>query len=157
MSRIFKGRAVFPANVQGDAIVTRQGFNSLASLSSAILSKSNIAHCSDHNNKEIYGRILTDKILCLPQTSGSTSAGATWYNAARMGITPKALLFSQRIDSLAAGGLVLAEVWADKRICCVDQLEQEFLEWVKTGDRIAISEDGTIVVCQARGATGAER
>jgi predicted aconitase with swiveling domain len=150
---IFQGRVVFPASLEGEAIVTRKGFNTLASLSGAILSGSDAAVCSDHDNEDLHGQVLTGKILCLPKTTGSTSAGATWYNAARMGLAPKALLFSQRIDSLAAGGLVLAEVWAERGICCVDQLGQEFLETVKTGDRITVEEDGTVVVHPAEKGT----
>jgi predicted aconitase with swiveling domain len=149
MRRIFKGRVVLAANVEGEAIVTQQGFNSLASLSGAILAASEVAICSDHNNKDIYGRVLTDTILCLPKTTGSTSAGATWYNAARMGLIPKAVLFSQGIDSLAAAGFVLAEVWANERICCVDQLEQDFLDCVQSGDHITVKEDGTVTVRSA--------
>ena len=63
-----------------------------------------------------------------------------------MGIVPKAMLFSQKIDSPAAGGLVVADVWGGKRIYTVDQLGDEFLESVKEGDRIVIKEDGTVII-----------
>ena len=65
---------------------------------------------------------------------------------ARMGVAPKAMLFSQQIDSLAAGGLIVADVWAGKRIVTVDQLGGEFLGSVKDGDRIVIREDGTVTI-----------
>ena len=77
---------------------------------------------------------------------GSTSSGATWPNVAQLGIAPKAMLFSQKIDSLAAGGLVVTDVWAGKRIYAVDQLGEEFLQVVNDGDRIVIKEDGTVTV-----------
>jgi predicted aconitase with swiveling domain len=63
-----------------------------------------------------------------------------------MGVAPKAMLFSQQIDSLAAGGLIVADVWVGKRIVAVDQLGDEFLESVKDGDRIVIREDGTVII-----------
>ena len=63
-----------------------------------------------------------------------------------MGIAPRAMLFSQHIDSLCAAGLVLAEVWAAKRICAVDQLGDELLNTVKTGQKIRIKPDGTVTV-----------
>ncbi|NIN97599.1 MAG: DUF126 domain-containing protein, partial [Anaerolineae bacterium] len=93
-----------------------------------------------------YGKSLTDKIICLPNTIGSTSAGAVWQRVAQLGVAPKAMLFSRQIDSLAAGGLIVADVWAGKRICAVDQLGDEFLELVKEGDLIVIREDGTVTI-----------
>ena len=56
------------------------------------------------------------------------------------------MLFSQKIDSLAAAGLVVTDVWAGKRIFAVDQLGNSFLEFVKNGDRIVIKENGTITI-----------
>ncbi|GAF68828.1 unnamed protein product, partial [marine sediment metagenome] len=106
---------------------------------------------ADSGNRELYGKNLTDKIVCLPKTTGSTSAGAVWQRVARMGVAPKAMLFSQQIDSLAAGGLIVADVWAassdpKERIVTVDQLGDEFLESVQDGDQIVIREDGTITI-----------
>ncbi|MFC2046571.1 aconitase X swivel domain-containing protein, partial [Chloroflexota bacterium] len=89
---------------------------------------------------------LTDKIICLPQTVGSTSAGAVWQRIARLGVAPRAMLFSQPIDSLAAGGLIVADVWAGRRIVTVDQLGDEFLQTIKEGDWLAVREDGTVIV-----------
>jgi predicted aconitase with swiveling domain len=63
-----------------------------------------------------------------------------------MGIAPKAVLFSEQIDSLAAGGLIVADVWTNKRIITIDQLGDEFLEFVQNGDRIGIEPDGTVSV-----------
>jgi hypothetical protein len=37
-------------------------------------------------------------------------------------------------------------VWNDRKVITVDLLGDEFMETVKTGDRISISEDGTVVV-----------
>jgi len=126
--------------------VTHVGFNAYASFSTSIHTRVEAAQCADSSNQELYGKNLTDKIICLPKTTGSTSAGAVWQRVARMGVAPKAMLFSQQIDSLAAGGLIVADVWVGKRICAVDQLGDEFLESVKDGDRIVIREDGTVTI-----------
>ena len=146
MSRSFKGRAILPGNLEGEVLVTHVGFNTYASFYTSIHTQVETAQCADSDNLELYGKNLTDKILCLPKTIGSTSAGAVWQRVARMGVAPKAMLFSQQIDSLAAGGLVVADVWAGKRIVTVDQLGDEFLESVKDGDRIVIQEDGTVII-----------
>ncbi len=146
MSRLFKGRAVIPGNLEAEALVTHIGFNAYASFSTSMYTHAKTAKCSDSGNKELYGKNLTDKIICLPKTIGSTSSGAVWQRVAQIGIAPKAMLFSQKIDSLAAGGLVVADVWGGKRIYVVDQLGDEFLKSVKDGDRIVIREDGTVTV-----------
>ncbi len=146
MNKSFKGRAVLPGNVKGEALVSRRGFNTYATFFTSIHVPSDKALCADSSNDELYGKNLAAKIICLPKTIGSTSSGAVWQRLALMGVVPKAMLFSQKIDSLAAGGLVVADVWAGKRICTVDQLGEEFLESVKEGDRIVVKEDGTVII-----------
>ncbi|MCK4986219.1 MAG: DUF126 domain-containing protein [Desulfobacterales bacterium] len=146
MRRVFKGRAVLAGNIEGRALVTQMGFNTYASFFTSMYAGEETATCSDKSNPQLYGKNLTDKIICLPNTVGSTSSGATWPNVAQLGIAPKAMLFSQQIDSLAAGGLVVTDVWTGNRIYAVDQLGDEFLEAVKDGDGIVIREDGTVTV-----------
>lgn len=148
MTRAFKGRAVLAGSVEGQALVTRGGFNTLASFYKSISEGAKRALCSDQDNPDLYGKDLTDKILCLPTTIGSTSAGATWDSVAHMGLAPKAMLFSHTIDSLAAAGLVLADVWGGKRIVAVDELGDEFLEYVRDGCTITIIQDGTVLVAR---------
>ena len=130
--------------------MTHMGFNAYASFSTSIHTQVEAAQCADSSNQELYGKNLTDKIICLPKTVGSTSAGAVWQRVARMGVAPKAMLFSQQIDSLAAGGLIVADVWAGKRIVTVDQLGGEFLESVKDGSRIVIQKDGTVTITSSQ-------
>ncbi|MDD4532625.1 MAG: hypothetical protein PHW22_04265, partial [Bacilli bacterium] len=55
-------------------------------------------------------------------------------------------LFSEHIDSLAASGIVLARVWENSNIVCIDQLGKEFLDTIKTGDQIEVQEDGTVII-----------
>ena len=64
-----------------------------------------------------------------------------------MGRQPACLLFSNPIDSLAAAGAVLADVWLDNvRMPVVDSLGQEFLDYVQDGMNITVSPDGTVAV-----------
>jgi predicted aconitase with swiveling domain len=144
--RTFKGRAILPADLEGEALVTHVGFNTYASFYTSIHGQVEAAQCADSGNRELYGKSLTGKIICLPKTVGSTSAGGVWQRIARLGIAPKAMLFSQQIDSLAAGGLIVADLWAGKRICTIDRLGDEFLSSVKDGDRIVLRQDGTVTV-----------
>ena len=60
---------------------------------------------------------------------------------------PACLLFSKPIDSLACAGAVLAEVWIDDvTMPVIDCLGDEFLDYVKDGMNITVSEDGTVTV-----------
>jgi len=146
MSRQFNGRAVIPGALEGEAVVTHAGFNAYACFYNSLLEGAVIAMCADTGNQELFGRRLDGKIICLPNTTGSTSAGAVWQRIARLGIAPKAMLFSQTIDSLAAGGLIIADKWANKRIVTIDQLGEEFLRTVKNDDQITIQENGAVIV-----------
>lgn len=146
MGKIFKGRPILPANLDGVALVSHTGFNTLACFFQSILTEAETAICSDQDNPEIFGKILTNRIVCIPKSIGSTSAGATWDCVAKRNIAPKAMLFSKRIDSLSAAGMILAEIWAGRRICTVDYLGDEFLQCVKTGQLIEILDDGTVSI-----------
>ena len=59
-------------------------------------------------------------------------------------LQPRAFLFSEHIDSLAASGIVLAEIWLDKPIITIDQLGPGFLETVKEGMQLEIKENGSV-------------
>ena len=146
MNKTFKGRVVLSGNATGEALVSRQGLNILASFQKSAMAKQKIAVCSDQNNKDIYNKVMTDKIICLPQSIGSTTGGIILQTGSTMGLAPKAMLFSEHIDTLAAAGIILTDVWEEQRIITIDQLGPEFLETVKTGNSVEIREDGTVIV-----------
>ena len=56
------------------------------------------------------------------------------------------MLFASRIDSLACAGAVLASVWSDASMPVVDELGEEFLNYVKDGMKITIKENGIVEV-----------
>jgi len=89
---------------------------------------------------------MAGKIVCFPKTIGSTSAGAVWQRAATLGVAPIGVLFSESIDSLAAAGLIVADLWVNKRIVAVDRLGEGFLDAVRDGSQIEIKEDGVVEV-----------
>ncbi len=145
MSKVFKGRSVLSGIIEGNCLVTHQGLNVLASFQKSVLKNAKTVICSDQNNSELYGKNLTGKIICLPKTIGSTTGGMVLETVSKMGIGPSALLFSEHIDSLAAAGVILSDVWVKRRIVTVDMLGSEFLEYVRDGMIIKISEDGTVI------------
>ena len=145
--RIFKGRVVTPGRVTAEAVVTTEGFNTLASLQMALQFGDKDVKCGDQNNKQLHGKPLLGKALCLPQTIGSTTGGLVLYCACAMEKNPAALLFANHIDSLAAAGAVLADVWVENvSMPVIDCLGDEFLNYVKDGMQITLKEDGTVEV-----------
>ncbi len=143
----FKGRIVTPGTVTAKAVVSHEGFNTLASLQSALQFGDKNATCHDQNNPDLNGKKLAGMALCLPQTIGSTTGGLVLYCACAMKRQPACMLFSNHIDSLACAGAVLADVWLDDvSMPVVDCLGEEFLNYVKDGMTITIEKDGTVCV-----------
>ena len=145
--KTFKGRVVLPGKVTGKATVSKQAFNTSGSyMENMFGGRTDAAPCSDANNKELFGKELSGMILCTPTTVGSTMGGMALMGVKAMGVGPEALLFSQPIDTLAAAGVLMADIWKEQRIVTVDMLGDEFLNTVKMGDSITIKEDGTVEV-----------
>ena len=145
--REFKGRVIAPGTVTAEAVVTHGGFNTLASLQGALQFGDKKATCSDQNNPDLFGKEMLGKALCLPQTIGSTTGGLVLYAACAMERIPACMLFANHIDSLAAAGSILASVWLEgTQMPVVDSLGDEFLDYVKDGMMISVSEDGIVRV-----------
>ncbi|MDR1087682.1 MAG: DUF126 domain-containing protein [Coriobacteriales bacterium] len=142
----FKGRVVVPGTVQAEALVSHGGFNTLASFQKSLMFGDKNATCSDQNNPDLNGKPMHGKALCLPQTIGSTTGGMVLYCAAALSRQPVCLLFSKPIDSLAAAGVILADVWTDASMPTVDTLGEEFLEAVQSGMTVTIEENGVVTV-----------
>lgn len=145
--REFKGRIVTPGTVTAKTVVTKDGFNTLASMQMALQFGDKKVKCGDQNNPYLDGKPLAGKALCLPQTIGSTTGGLVLYCACAMGTYPACMLFANHIDSLAAAGAVLADVWVDSAsMPVIDCLGDEFLDYVKDDMQITVKEDGTVIV-----------
>ena len=143
----FHGRVIAPGTVKAEAVVSHGGFNTLASFQGALQFGDKKATCGDQNNADLHGKELAGKALCLPQTIGSTTGGLVLYCACAMGRQPACMLFSGPIDSLAAAGSILASVWLDGiQMPVVDNLGEEFLNYVQHGMTITVKENGTVCV-----------
>ncbi len=147
--KTFKGRPVVPGTAEAVALVSHGGFNTLASFQNALQfdkEEDKTAKCGDQNNPDIYKQPMGGSALCLPQTIGSTTGGMVLYCAKVLGKCPACMLFSEHIDSLAAAGAILGAVWTDTPMPTIDCLGEEFLNTVKTGDKIKVYEDGTVEI-----------
>ena len=143
----FQGRVVSPGEVSAQAVVTHGGLNTLASFQKALQFGNKKATCGDQNNSDLYGKQMAGKALCLPQTIGSTTGGLVLYCACAMKRQPACMLFSEPIDSLAAAGAVLADVWLeDVSMPVIDSLGEDFLNYVKDDMTITVKEGGVVEV-----------
>ena len=145
----FKGRVIAEGTVEAKALVSHGGLNTLASFQKALQFGDKKATCGDQNNPDLYGKQMAGKALCLLTTIGSTTGGLVLYCACSMGRQPACMLFSEPIDSLAAAGAILADVWLENsKMPVVDSLGEEFLAYVKDDMDITVKEGG-VVVCQS--------
>ena len=147
MAKTFKGRALIPGKLEGEALVSKQPFNTTASYFENMFGgNTETAPCTDANNPELFKKDLKGAIICTPQTVGSTMGAGAIMGMNLLGVGFRAMLFSSHVDSIAAGGLIMDNIWNDRKVITIDLLGDDFINTVKTGDKIKISEDGTVEV-----------
>ena len=142
----FKGRVIVAGSCTAEALVSHGGFNTLASFQTPMMMGDKEVKCSDQNNPDLYKKPMIGKALCLPQTIGSTTGGMALYTVLSSGKQPACMLFSMTIDSLAASGAILGSIWTAAKMPVIDELGDEFLDYVKTGMQITVEPDGTVTV-----------
>ena len=143
----FTGRVVAKGTVSAPALVSHGGLNTLASFQKALQFGDKKATCGDQNNPDLYGKQMAGTALCLPRTIGSTTGGLVLYCACSMHRQPACMLFSEPIDSLAAAGAILQDVWLDDvSMPVVDCLGEEFLNYVGDGMTVTVKENGVVEV-----------
>ncbi|GGG27131.1 hypothetical protein GCM10007304_46180 [Rhodococcoides trifolii] len=142
--RTFTGRVITAGSTRGECVVTRRGFNTLATYFAGIAAADPVCH--DQNNPDLYRKQIGGKVLCLTQSIGSTTGGMILQCAAKLGIAPSAMLYSGHIDSISAAGILLADIWDGNRIVAVDQLGEDFLDAVRDGVEVEIRSDGSVLV-----------
>jgi len=146
-TKSFKGRPLLAGDLDGEALASKQPLNTTGSyLDNLFGGNTTSAPCTDPNNKDFYKKELGGAIICTTTTVGSSLGGAALMGVGSLGLGPKAILFSQHIDSVSWAGLLMDDVWNGRRVITIDQLGDEFLDTVKSGDQIAIHEDGTVEV-----------
>ncbi len=145
--REFKGRIVVEGETTAKALVSRNVLNTLASFQKALQFGDKKATCGDQNNSDLYGKQMANKALCLPRTIGSTTGGLVLYCACAVNRQPACMLFSEPIDSLAAAGAVLQDIWLDGRsMPVIDSLGDDFLNYVKDDMTITVKDSGVVLI-----------
>jgi predicted aconitase with swiveling domain len=151
---IFKGRLRLSGFAEGPAEVSSVPFDARASFVDVSIEGAHRSLCRDPANEDLYKHDLTGKVLCMPQTIGSTDATLVWMVLLENSLAPKALCLAEPIEDTTASGVILGHHWFGRRLVTVDSLGDGFLSTVKTGDTVTIREDGTVEVRPARGFSG---
>jgi len=144
--KTFKGRVIVAGTCTAPALVSHGGVNTLASYQTAMMMGDKEVKCGDQNNPDLYKKSMIAKALCLPMTIGSTTGGMALYTILKAGRQPTCMLFSKTIDSLAASGVILGDIWTDAKMPVIDELGDEFLAYVKDGMTVTVGEDGLVTV-----------
>ena len=111
MAKTFKGRVLIPGALEGEALVSKQPFNTTASYFDNMFGgETETAPCTDANNEALYKKDLKGAIMCTPQTVGSTMGAGAIMGMNQLGVGFQAMLFSSHIDSIAAGGVMIRRI-----------------------------------------------
>ena len=144
--KTFKGRVVVPGTCTAEALVSHGGFNTHTSYQTGMWFSDRQMRSSDQKNAGVDQKPMIGKAMCLPMTIGSTTGGMVLFTVCALGKQAACMLFSKPIDPLAASGAILGDVWTDAKMPVVDSLGDEFLEYVKTGAKITVKDDGVVEV-----------
>ncbi|MEE9151679.1 MAG: DUF126 domain-containing protein [Thermoplasmata archaeon] len=123
-----KGRMIYPGNVEGEAIVSKEPIGFYGGIDA----KTGIVIEKGH---ELEGENVKDKILVFPFGKGSTVGSYVIYGLKKNGVAPKAIV-NKETETIVATGVILAG------IPCVDGIE---IEQIKTGDKLKVNADEGIV------------
>ena len=143
-----KGRGIIAGRAIGKALVTSQPLNLTAGLSKPLNAFNRFAGVYYDRLHELYKQDLFDRILVFPQTIGSTFTGMVMLETIRRGRAPRAMVVAQA-DTLLASGLILAEVWLQKKVPLLEITDPELFKILKTGQTLEVdSEQGVLRIIE---------
>jgi len=129
--KTIKGRGILDGVVKGEAIVSSQPFGFFGGvnpLTGEIIDK----------RHELFGQNIKGKVFIYPEGRGSTVGAAIMLELARTGCAPTAIV-NIEIETITAAGGLLAKKFYNMDIPMVDQLQENPMELVKTGDIIEVN------------------
>ena len=143
----FRGRVIVSGRVRATALVSHDPVDLPESFRKSLQSKDKLAICSDERNRELFGKPMAGKALCLAQCVDSTEGGVVLYCACAMDRQPACMLFSEPIAPTAAAGAIMTSVWLEKvQLPVIDSLGEAFLRYVEDGMVVTLEGDGIVRV-----------
>ncbi|MEM3832052.1 MAG: DUF126 domain-containing protein [Thermoprotei archaeon] len=129
---ILKGRVINSGNAEGLALVSQKPISFLGDVNKEngfVVNK----------ESDIYGEMLKDRVLVVPLGRGSTVGSWIIYALKKKGLAPSAILM-ERSDLIIASGCIVSD------IPLLDNFNIPIHKIIRTGDRLRILDDGTVIV-----------
>lgn len=121
---IIKLRRAYGAVVEGEVLISREGFSPRYDLDRWTGLISRPGHALEGHN-------LKDKILITPSAKGGIAAGWAFYDIKHKGIAPKAFVFGVTNPVMVQGavfaGITITEGWS-----------RDPYAWIRTGDIVRV-------------------
>jgi predicted aconitase with swiveling domain len=121
---VIKVRRAHGAVVEGEALISREGFSPRYDLDRWTGLISRPGHALEGHN-------LKDKILITPSAKGGIAAGWAFYDIKHKGIAPKAFVFGVTNPVMVQGavfaGITITEGWS-----------RDPYAWIRTGDIVRV-------------------
>ncbi|MEM1515305.1 MAG: DUF126 domain-containing protein [Candidatus Bathyarchaeia archaeon] len=125
---LLRGRPIVPGRARGYALVSSKPLSFLGGVDP----KTGVIIERGH---DLYGIEIKDKILCLPQSCGSTVGSYVLYAMAKNGVAPKAIVISSS-DPVVVVGAVIANI---------PMVENINIYKIKTGDIVEVDGESGLV------------
>jgi predicted aconitase with swiveling domain len=137
---VLKVKTVIGGHARGSALVTRQPINFTAAMCKVPnMLPSKRAEIRDAHH-ELFKQNIAGRVLVFPSCIGSTHTGLVLLDLVSMGRGPAALVV-QRNDSLLIAGVVLSDVWFDRRIPVVEYPDDDIYELIRDGAAVEVDGD----------------
>jgi len=134
-TRELSGRSVVPGRAEGLAVVTTQPI----SFFGGVDPEQGIIIERGH---ELEGQRVSGKVLIFPTGKGSTVGSYVIYAMNNKGTSPAAII-NVKTEPIIAVGCILAE------LPLMDQLSENPVQTIKTGDRVQVLADDGVVKVEA--------
>lgn len=137
---VLECRPVIGGRARGAALVTRQPINFTAAMCKVPnMLPSKRAEIRDMHH-ELFKQNIANRVLVFPSCIGSTHTGLVLLDLVSLGRGPAALVV-QRNDSLLISGVVLSNVWFDRKIPVVEYPGDDLYDKIPDGAQVEVDGD----------------
>ncbi|KXA89638.1 hypothetical protein AKJ62_02670 [candidate division MSBL1 archaeon SCGC-AAA259D14] len=133
---VLKGNALTSGIAEGEAIITKQPINFLATYMHGFLIDQPSGKVEDPKH-ELYGEKIGGKILIFPHNVGSLTCGVVLLEAIKRRVSPKAII-NVKTEAALLTGAIFSDLFFDLNMPIVDGFDWNSLEKIKKGDRVKV-------------------
>jgi predicted aconitase with swiveling domain len=140
MERLVQGTLVIPGQAEGIALVSNEPLSFWGGYDWKT------GEITDRRHP-LSGSIAANRVLCVPFTRGSSTTTAVLLEAIRNHTAPAAIITTNKDFFFALASVVAEELYA-RPIPLIALEEAEFTR-LRTGDRLSIRENGSMMITDA--------